>query len=548
MTQLNKILTFIIYFLYTLNIYAQKEGNIWYFGQNAGLDFNTSSPSVLTNGSLSTAEGCASIADGTGNLLFYTDGIQVWNRTHQVMPNGLGLKGDPSSTQSAIIVPKPHSLDLYYIFTVDANAGTDGLQYSVLDMNLDGGMGDIISKNNLLFTPSTEKITAVNHANGTDIWIIGHEWNSAKFYAYLLTANGINPNPIITDIGIIHDGSSFNSHGYLKASPEGNKIVAAIGIKGLAEVFDFDNNTGVLSNPLDLTGLNYVYGVEFSQDGAYLYLTRRYYGNLYQYNLKAGSNSDILNSQFIISSNNLGGLQMAPDGKIYIAKYNNHLDVINNPNEQGVNCNYQADAIYLAGMSSTLGLPIFNQSFFIGSQLPTELLSFEANRSNEKEVFLTWTTAIEKNNAGFEIEMSKDGRSFEKLGFVEGAGNSSSVISYRFLMNNSSAGYYRLKQIDFDGEFEYSDIRYVKGIKTNLSLQIYPNPSQGEIRLYIPNHNKEIQLQVFNLQGKQVLNLESTQDILNKRLNNILPNLSKGLYIFQIRTENKVWTERIILN
>jgi hypothetical protein len=112
---------------------AQKEGNIWYFGQNAGLDFNSGSPVALTDGMLNSIEGCASICDANGDLLFYTDGMTVYNKNHGVMPNGTGLLGNSSSTQSAIIVKKPMSNNLYYIFTVDGISGNaGGLNYSVV--------------------------------------------------------------------------------------------------------------------------------------------------------------------------------------------------------------------------------------------------------------------------------------------------------------------------------------------------------------------------------------------------------------------------------
>tara|TARA_B110000858_G_C17785847_1_gene467253 strand:- start:1544 stop:1972 length:429 start_codon:yes stop_codon:yes gene_type:complete len=122
---------------------AQKEGNIWYFGENAGLDFNNGSPVALTDGMLNTSEGCASICDANGNLLFYTDGMLVYNKNHGIMPNGTGLLGHSSSTQSAIIVKKPMSNNLYYIFTVDDIFNTNGgaVTYSIVDMSLDGGLG-----------------------------------------------------------------------------------------------------------------------------------------------------------------------------------------------------------------------------------------------------------------------------------------------------------------------------------------------------------------------------------------------------------------------
>ena len=103
---------------------AQGEAKYWYFGANAGVNFNTSPPTAITNGQLNTSEGCSSISDESGNLLFYTDGSTVWNRNHQIMSNanyfnGNGLNGDPSSTSSGLIVPHPTNPNLYYVFTVD---------------------------------------------------------------------------------------------------------------------------------------------------------------------------------------------------------------------------------------------------------------------------------------------------------------------------------------------------------------------------------------------------------------------------------------------
>jgi hypothetical protein len=107
---------------------AQNEANIWYFGNKAGLDFTSGKPVVLTNGKLNTNEGCATISNEKGKLLFYTDGITVWDNKHQVLKNGDGLKGHPSSTQSAVIVPKPKSKNVYYIFTVGAEGDGGGYE------------------------------------------------------------------------------------------------------------------------------------------------------------------------------------------------------------------------------------------------------------------------------------------------------------------------------------------------------------------------------------------------------------------------------------
>ena len=111
----------------------QRQGNIWYFGENAGLDFNSGSPVVLTDGALSTTEGCATISDAEGKLLFYTDGISIWNKNHQVMSNGSGLYGDPSSTQSGVIIPAPGKDNMYYVFTISAGGEGEGFCYSIVD-------------------------------------------------------------------------------------------------------------------------------------------------------------------------------------------------------------------------------------------------------------------------------------------------------------------------------------------------------------------------------------------------------------------------------
>ena len=95
---------FLFSFLFvSIQLFSQKEANNWYFGQKAGITFNSGAPVALTNGQLQTLEGCSSISDASGNLLFYTDGIKVWNRNHVVMTNGTNLKGDPSSSMAFLM-------------------------------------------------------------------------------------------------------------------------------------------------------------------------------------------------------------------------------------------------------------------------------------------------------------------------------------------------------------------------------------------------------------------------------------------------------------
>ena len=169
---------------------AQNEGNIWYFGENAGLDFNSGVPVSLSNGMLNTFEGCATISDNNGDLLFYTDGMTVYNRNHTIMPNGTGLLGNSSSTQSGIIVKRPGSNTIYYIFTVDGVTGLNGgFYYSEIDMALQAGFGDVnINKNIQLFPFACEKVTAILHQNGSDFFFFFSPDNSGAYHSYLLTS------------------------------------------------------------------------------------------------------------------------------------------------------------------------------------------------------------------------------------------------------------------------------------------------------------------------------------------------------------------------
>lgn len=360
---------------------AQRQGNIWYFGNYAGLNFNNGIPTPLTNGALDTHEGCATICDAQGVLQFYTDGISVWNRNHVTMPNGVGLMGDPSSTQSGVIVPQPgtQTPTTYYVFTVDNNAGPNGFRYSIVDMTLNGGLGDVTVKNVLLLSPTSEKVTAVRHANNRDIWVITHEWNSNRFFVYLVDSLGIQPVPVVSSVGSAHTITNANAIGYMKADPDGGKIACAIRALNRVEVFDFDDLTGVISNAISLTMPTWVnpYGVEFSPNGQFLYTTTELSKEIHQFDVSLGSQAAIQASAVLLghypAGAFFGALQLARDGKIYQAISGSPtLGVIRFPNKPGLACNYMYNGLNLGGPVSKYGLPTFIQSFFAAADFDHE--------------------------------------------------------------------------------------------------------------------------------------------------------------------------------
>ncbi|NOR87656.1 MAG: PKD domain-containing protein, partial [Bacteroidales bacterium] len=379
-------LLLIFSFIISTFSFAQGEGNYWYFGENAGLNFATDPPTVLNDGSMYTWEGCASISNQNGDLLFYTDGRDVWNRFHGQMPNGHSLLGNSSATQSAVTVPHPGNPNLYYVFTVDAltNNLANGFNYSILDLTLDDGKGDIdvSNKNILLIDKVPEKVTAIKHGNEPAYWVITHGYDgddANRFYVYKIDINGLNSTPQTYNIGSNHSGDMNHSRGYLKASPDGTLLACGIGGDENVsfELFDFNDLTGDVTNYRTAgTSSNDPYGIEFSPDGTKMYIS----------SLGGGGNPGKLiqvdfanmDAETTISINDpdyslYGALQISPHGVIYIASGGSgggnsakrYLHGITEPNEVGIACNYQKNLIDLNPNKVRYGLPTFIQSFFL---------------------------------------------------------------------------------------------------------------------------------------------------------------------------------------
>lgn len=367
---------------------AQKQANIWYFGdEGAGLDFNTDcDPLVLNDGNMNGFEGCACISDPlSGELLFCTNSERVWNKNHDSIPNSFLLNGGNTITQ-VMIIPKPGSSTRYYIFTADAQAGLvnvppSGYRFHMVDIAMNNGLGGMVFKDSVLFpTPVAEKLTAIPHANGTDIWIIGHGYNSNEYLSFRVTTSGVNPSPVISSLGKIHAYASGDAMGEIKASPFGNKIASVTLGKPDIELFDFNRSTGQLSNLITLPeagnynpstgGLCSLYGLSFSPNNSFLYASQwsnsnfNLTGKIIQYDISSNDSSTIQNSRVnVFTSPNISlySLKLAPNKKIYVAHHfsgpsSGYLGVINNPDSPGLSCNYVDSAIFLNGLEGGWGL------------------------------------------------------------------------------------------------------------------------------------------------------------------------------------------------
>ena len=355
---------------------AQNTNNIWYFGDGNFLDFNANmqTPVLSANGvematpvSTYCQEGSSTICDASGNLLFYNNSENVWDKNYNPMPNGSGLIGSASTSAQTMIVPKPGSSDIYYIFHMGYAAASpnNGLYYSEVDMSLNGGLGAVTANKNISLGGGacSEQLKAVTHCNGIDIWVISHSATGNTFNCNLITATGVSATSVATSIGNNHP-TAFSGMSYMTCSKDGSKIAIAGDMGGTpsVEVFSFDNLNGTLCNPQYLTTPDFAgsYGVEFSADGTKLYTTAF---QLHQY--------DFLTAQwFTYAPIEIGSaLMRGPNDKIYLVAgcdyydsqagimyYSRDIHVVETPNIAGAGANLQMNA-YLTPRECGLGLP-----------------------------------------------------------------------------------------------------------------------------------------------------------------------------------------------
>lgn len=315
-------------------------------------------------------ESCASICDKQGNLAFYTNGTNIyrdnlWPPVAQngffggpIPPNCSGLFGESAGQQRVIIVPRPGIDSLYHLFTTGGGFGAHpGFYHSEFDLRI-GTLGGLTRKNQQLMAKASGLATSVHHANGCDFWVLGHSFaqDSTDFCAYQLTASGLDTIPVISKIGAPHNiGSNLNNSdpfGPMKISPTGTKVALVFKQSRIIELFDFNKQTGKLSNPMSIQvpWLGLVNGLEFSPDGSKLYGTVLNVSSgivrsfLFQINLNAGNPNAIRSSLRMIyyhhpvNMHPPMALLRSPYGKIYVQMATGGLDVIEKPNEVGAEC------------------------------------------------------------------------------------------------------------------------------------------------------------------------------------------------------------------
>lgn len=350
---------------------AQKEANHWYFGADgAGLEFNNDCEvTVKNNGNFYGYEGVVTMSDkNTGELLFYCNSHFVMNSMHDTIPNSFLVAGGNTITQLCAF-QKPGSESVYYIITSEVQGFSgEHLRFHALDMTMNNGLGGMLFTDSLLCdAPVTEKLCAIRHANGEDIWIVGHAYNSIDYLAFLVTQNGINTTAVVSSIGKFHGDSSYiDSVGELKASPDGSHIAAVTLYHPDIEVFDFNNSTGAITNAITIPAvagyddlnnpLSSLYALSFSANSNLLYasqwISQDSSAKILQYDLSSDDPNTIIASRYVVynsSEKNVYGLKLGPDERIYVSQSPalNYLGIIHLPDVPGADCMYEDNALSL---------------------------------------------------------------------------------------------------------------------------------------------------------------------------------------------------------
>ncbi len=409
---------------------AQEREKIWAFGHRAGVDFNSGSPVAVLTAIEGFGEAAASVTDKNGDLLFYTEGSSVWNRNHQLMPNGTNLTPvasvtsytpTSSTSQGTLIIPKPGTTDQYYVFSLtsmeQAAQGNAGKLFcSVVDMSLNGGLGDVVTTHKGIHVGSnlSERLTAVV-GDRCNVWVLTCGMD-ARIRAFEVTHAGVDTAAVISPVGIAHEFA-----GRMSVSPDGKKLAATKcfmtidGLMGLM-LFDFDITTGLASNPVQLLDNYGGYGVCFSPDNSKLYV----YGNLsiYQYDLSNPAPAAIRASETRLGDCGATDIKLGPDGKVYFrfAAYfggGSSFGVIHNPNLQGPAAGYEADVFrVLATSNFDLGLPnivpvfnfdpdtIYSSSVHIASCFPSGVRLSASDLSGWEYIWNDNTAGGEKTVSG----------------------------------------------------------------------------------------------------------------------------------------------------
>lgn len=547
---------YVIFILFLgFSAYPQGENDNWYFGNKAAVNFLTATPVVLTNSQMDTFEAVGTASDSSGNLLFYTDGVTVWNREHQIMQNGTGLAGNDSSQQLAI-VKDPSNPNKYYIFTTAmalSSPPTSFIAYTIVDMSLGTigsnglNLGAVVpaSKNIPILDPAgnimqTEAITALPHANGNSYWILVPNGN--YLYSYLLDSSGLSSTPVTSSLNF-----AFNYVGNIRVSPKINTNLNFTHLISInrwstnigSDVFSFNNTTGNITNDyfINVNSVN-TFSSEFNKDGSILYLCGYGHNQLYAIDISNSQSSLIINPIYtaISSSTRPVILQRNMHNDIYaIIGNGSYLGKIINPDTYG-SSSLDINYTYLNGNNGRLGLPQLIPLH--NNCIPNITLSApETNTNYVYQVENNIVTQLNYNINNKNIIMNA-GNSITLLPNTEITAGS----NYLAAIKNCPAMKPSTTKFPLEPVKLYYDLDKEENNQNsfiNDVISVYPNPTTSQFT--INNQSNELdKWELFDLSGKLVL--QGNQAV------GSVEGLAKATYVLKVSLKNnEVKTHKLIV-
>lgn len=516
--------------LHYLPVSAQfyaPENFVWAFGEGTLVDFSSGTP-VVDTCSLYTPEGSASVANSVGQLLFFTDGKTVYNRNRTIMPSGAAVVTNDvsSTTQAALIVPFIDDTNKYYLFTISYpfvfSRTYFSLSYSIIDMSLDGGLGDVSpgTANHVLADSVSEKMIVVP-GEGCHFWLIAHRTDNNVFYVYKITADGIS-GPAEYSVGLMATPpftTSIYGNGYhmggMRCSHDRRMLFLAcwqdeVFPKGTGELYDFDPATGVISNCRKLSDAS-LYGGEFSPDNTKLYVNNLDVSSIQQYDLSSPNLADIIASCTTITGGNAAstGLRLGPDGKIYTGRMGNtSMGRIDYPNVLGTGCHYVSNAVDISPKHMIMGLPnLVWKLQGVGSTIsgPTEVCVGDTIQLSNTSPSGVWVS----NNSSIAATIF--------TGQVIGVSAGTVTISYSVPEGEC----FSITTITVK-DCETSVGKINAGISTN----IYPVPAESELVVDLDHYAPGLLLTMVDAAGREVY----TSLLSQKKSVISIGSLSPGIY------------------
>lgn len=605
---------------------AQKEENVWLCGTNTGMDFNTGTPpdSIASPGPYKNYEAQATYCDPkTGELLFYTDGDTVWNKNGTVMANGARLATSftypgnitnpvASTSQGALIVPMPDNPGKFYVFSLTnysyyqltlidpTKPDKSGfLYYSVVDMSLNGGLGDVVAGEKGIpvdtVTNFSEHMIGVR-GNNCNVWVVlmdpqKRAGSINRFASFEITANGVNKTPVIstpfTTTPTLAAISANPNHlvGRLAVSPNRTKM-AITALDGTTQLrlalFDFDANTGLLSNPMFLDTM-YVsqkntryYGVAFSPDNSKLYAstwTGNQVQSLFQLDISSNNANTIISTKNKVATTyNFSDVKLGPDGKIYyLSSFSSNtlrIGSINLPNLAGSACQKDSLAVILGpssgGQGFPAGVPVPVVPPTIHTSVDTSVCAnaynlFKAPAGTTDYVWNDTVIAdsfvINKTGTYWVVYKGASCQKYVDTFHVQAIelhpqinvnvfdlGTTLPFNSYQWMLNgvvipNANGAIYTVSQngdyqviVSRDGCMDTSDVYKVTNVGINDvhpladQIHVYPNPATDKIHISTPAH---VDVMLTDMQGRVIKQVNNATSV-------SVNDIAVGLYLLRI--------------